>query len=153
MARFQHIGYPQIILHCTGRKFSISKAMGTSLRNRLNLRTYKNITIWYIDHHRCCQLSSTDNHCQLITLSAHLCVQQDRHHRTCNHYLSIMFCECMPCQLFYQTIHLLLHLLYLSVSQHSSLSAVHQPKGIISITLHCSQIPQMITTIRTSTPR
>ena len=54
------------------------------------------------------------------------------------HCLSIVFLKCMPHPLFYTTMHLLLHLLYLSMSQHSkyrpkisSLSTVHQPLGVI----------------------
>jgi len=56
--------------------------------------------------------------------------------RTCNHYLSIVFLACMPRQLLYSPMCLLICLLYLSLSQHSryrpeipSLSAVYQPSG------------------------
>jgi len=57
-------------------------------------------------------------------------------HRTCNHYLPIVFLKRMPRQLFYMTMPLLLCLLYPSVSEHfsygpkiPSLSAVHQSLG------------------------
>jgi len=37
------------------------------------------LDLWHVNHHKCCQLSSTDDHCHFITLSVHPCVQHYGH--------------------------------------------------------------------------
>ena len=44
------------------------------LRTISPLHVDRTILPWHIDHRKCCQLSSTDDRCQLITLSVYLCV-------------------------------------------------------------------------------
>ena len=73
--RFSRAGYNRLIPHCVIREFGYLQNKGTFLSNTVPNSGPGKIPPRHIDRRKRCQLSSTDDRRQFITLSVHHCVQ------------------------------------------------------------------------------
>jgi len=74
---FWHRGCRPLILHCVVREFGHLQNNGTSkIMVTFSQTLFKLCTSQlHVDRRKCCQLGSTDDRRQFITLSVHLCLQ------------------------------------------------------------------------------